>query len=324
MKAFLAKLLVVLLGIVVGLAAAEIGVRIYYGTIPRAPEYRMNKRGFRDVEHALAKPAGTTRIAFVGDSYTFGAMVEFDRIFSTRTGDYLRRLYPGREIEILNFGMRGANVVKDLKRLEADALKYDPDVVVFGFVLNDFTNPDATHHFDHLYRREEKKFRVLAPLENVSALARFIDWAAFQVLGKEKKAHLAWLNATFLPGRNPYFSESKSALEELTAIIGRRHGIVLFFPYFAAKAEDHLPYYRDGKRLVQHACRQSGCEFIEVWELLKHKRHSSWWASPLDHHPNAQAHDIIARVLAGTIRRQRVIPGEPAAPAQEANAAKRP
>lgn len=317
MKAILAKVLLVLLGIAVGLAAAEIGVRIYYGTLPKAPEYRMNRRGYRDVEHALAKPAGTTRIAFVGDSYTFGAMVEFDRIFSTRTGELLRRLYPRRSIEVLNFGVRGANIVKDLNRFKASGLRFDPDVVVFGFVLNDFTNPDATHDFNRSFRREEKRYRFLAPLEKFSALARFIDWAAFQVLSKEKKAHLDWLNGTFLPSRNPYFATSRRALDELTAIIGRRHGIVLFFPYLAAKAEDHLPYYREGKALVQHACQENGCEFVEVWPLLQHKRHSAWWASPLDHHPNAEAHGIIARAVAEIIRRQGLLDAAPAPAAME-------
>ncbi len=317
MKAFLAKLLVVLLGIAVGLAAAEIGVRIYYGTLPKAPEYKMNQRGYRDVEHALAKPAGTTRIAFVGDSYTFGAMVEFDRTFAQRTGNMLRRLYPGRQIEVLNFGVRGANIVRDLNRFQASGLKFDPDVVVFGFVLNDFTNPEATHRFDRSFLHEEKRFRLLAPLEKFSALARFVDWAAFQLFGKEKKAHLAWLNSTFLPAHNPYFAKSRRALDELTAIIGKRHGIVLFFPYLAAKAEDHLPYYREGKALVQHACLKNGCEFVEVWPLLKHKRHSAWWASPLDHHPNAEAHEIIARAVAGIIRRKGLLDAAPAPAAME-------
>ena len=317
MKAVLAKLLAVLLGIAVGLAAAEIGVRIYYGTLPKAPEYKMNRRGFRDVEHALAKPAGTTRIAFVGDSYTFGAMVEFDRTFARRTGDTLRRLYPQREIEVLNFGVRGANIVKVLNRFKAGGLKFDPDVVVYGFVLNDFTNPEATHRFDRSFRHEEKRYKLLASLEGFSALARFIDWAAFQLFSKEKQAHLDWLNGTFLPGRNPYFATSQLALQELTAIMGRRHGIVLFFPYLAARDEDRLPYYREGKALVQHACRENGCEFVEVWPLLKHKRFNAWWASPLDHHPNAAAHEIIARALTEAIRRQGLPDAAPAPAAME-------
>jgi lysophospholipase L1-like esterase len=317
MKAIVAKLLAVLLGIAVGLAAAEIGVRIYYRTLPKVSAYRMNRRGYRDVEHALAKPAGTTRIAFVGDSYTFGAMVEFDRIFSSRTGELLRSLSPERSIEVLNFGVRGANIVRDLQRFKASGLRFDPDVVVLGFGLNDFTDPEATQRFDSSFRREEKRYCFLAPLERFSALARFVDWAAFQLFSREKKAHLAWLNSTFLPSRNPHFAESRRALDELTAIIGRRHGIVLFFPYLAAKAEDHLPYYREGKTLVQHACRANGCEFVEVWPLLKHKRHRAWWASPLDHHPNAEAHGIIARALAGIIQRKGLLDAVPASAAKE-------
>src|SRR2546430_6936031 len=40
----------------------------------RVSSFRTNARGWKDREHALAKPAGTYRIVVLGDSYTYGVV----------------------------------------------------------------------------------------------------------------------------------------------------------------------------------------------------------------------------------------------------------
>ena len=46
----------------------------------------------------------------------------------------------GRRVEVLNFGMAGRDAVATVERLHEKALAYDPDVVVFGWTLNDLEN----------------------------------------------------------------------------------------------------------------------------------------------------------------------------------------
>jgi len=314
MKKFWARTIVILIGILIGLVIAEIGIRIYYGSLPKAPAYHRNREGFRDVDHPLAKPAGTTRIAFIGDSYTYGEMVEWDQIFPTRTGNYLRHRYPGKAIEVFNFGVCASNIFDNLERIKTDVLKYDPDIIVFAFVLNDFCTPFDTITFINSYACEENKYEVFAHLEKFSALARFTDWTIFQFFGEQKNLHLTWLNQSFQEKTNDQFPDMVRALNELTGLIAQRQGMVLFFPYFASPQEEHLAYYQHGRQLVNRACNRSGIPFLEIWERLKFKRYSSWWATPLNHHPNAAAHDIIARWVAEVIQKQKMIPADQSTP----------
>ncbi|HEV7700344.1 MAG TPA: hypothetical protein VGO43_08965, partial [Pyrinomonadaceae bacterium] len=101
-RRFAFKLLTLVIGIMLGLVVIEIGLRIVGYSSPEFYEadealgYRLipnmsgwytregrsfveiNSDGFRDVEHTVAKPDGTYRIAVVGDSYVEALQVERD------------------------------------------------------------------------------------------------------------------------------------------------------------------------------------------------------------------------------------------------------
>lgn len=94
-----------------------------------------NSRGWRDVEHALEKPAGRRRLVAIGDSFTFG--VDAD------DGERFTDALPGLvdQLEVINLGVAGYGPDQELLVLEREAFKYDPDVVLLtSTVLNDFTD----------------------------------------------------------------------------------------------------------------------------------------------------------------------------------------
>ena len=58
-----------------------------------------NSRGYRDNEHALAKPPGVKRLLSLGDSFAWGAGIEFDDTYAQRLERQLSRraaTRPGR------------------------------------------------------------------------------------------------------------------------------------------------------------------------------------------------------------------------------------
>jgi hypothetical protein len=65
--------------------------------------------------------------------------------------------------------------------------------------------------------------------------------------------------------------------------------------------EESRPFYRAARELLAQACRESGVAWIEMLPHFAHRAPSKWWASLEDHHPNAEAHDVIARVLSAHI-----------------------
>jgi hypothetical protein len=102
---------------------------------------RINSLGYRDNEHEVAKPAGTYRIAVLGDSFTEARQVALEDTFSTLLGRDLGSCagLNGRKVEVLNFGVGSYGTAQELLTLRMDALRFSPDLVLLAFFPgNDF------------------------------------------------------------------------------------------------------------------------------------------------------------------------------------------
>jgi len=301
-KRLLLKLATVVIGVAVALLLAEIVLRFYFGlSNPRPITYLKNSHGFRDREHALVKEAGVLRIAFQGDSYTLGAMVEEKDRFSDRCGALLSARFPGRRFEVLNFGQSGANVANDLACIKKNILPYDPDIIVLGFVLNDFDFPQMEIQLFNESQREIAAYKWFGGLELYSKLALFIDNVLINLYSDVNHVHKNFLNNIWNREKNRFYDRLRHHFYNLVDIIAKRKGIVVFFPYFVSANEKDLTFYKKAKHIVSTSCRVHGCQFLEVLPLLRHKPFRHWWAAPDDHHPNAEAHDIVARAIADII-----------------------
>lgn len=89
-------------------------------------------------------------IAFLGDSVTQGCfecyytspsslqtVFDYTSAYSTRVKEILNLLYPSVQINIINSGISGDNAIFGLSRIDRDVLRYNPDLVIVGFALND-------------------------------------------------------------------------------------------------------------------------------------------------------------------------------------------
>lgn len=94
--------------------------------------YRYNARGFRDVDHKIAIPAGVRRIVVLGDSVAEGYGVEWESVFSSRIQSEL-----GDATEVITIAQGGLNTPQEVHLLKKEGLQYRPDLVVLNFVLND-------------------------------------------------------------------------------------------------------------------------------------------------------------------------------------------
>jgi hypothetical protein len=102
----------------------------------------INSAGLRDREYTRAKPPGVFRIAAIGDSVSFGLWVSQNASYPKQLEVLLNRrasdpAAPKTRFEVLNFGVTGYNVTQIVERLRTGVLDYDPDLIVYGYVLND-------------------------------------------------------------------------------------------------------------------------------------------------------------------------------------------
>lgn len=98
--------------------------------------FRINGQGFRaDRDFLYEKPAGVKRIVSLGDSFTIGFEVEVEQCFSSILEREL--CAAGHSVEVLNAGVSGFSNAEALLYLERELHKYDPDVVLISFFVND-------------------------------------------------------------------------------------------------------------------------------------------------------------------------------------------
>jgi hypothetical protein len=141
-----------------GLAAGEEG----WWTSEGHAWVHINRDGERDSEHALAKPAGTLRIAVLGDSCTEALQVSLEQTFWKQMEPAVRscaRRQGWRDAEVLDFGVAGYGTAQELLTLEEKAWRYTPDIVVLAF----YGGNDVRNNFRALEQDASRPYFVLRP-----------------------------------------------------------------------------------------------------------------------------------------------------------------
>ena len=132
-----------------------------------------NAAGFRGPEVKLHKPPGVWRIAFVGDSVTYGLGVSdaeaFPRIVETRL-----RAAGAKPVEVLNFAAPAYNSFQEYTLLATKVLDYEPDLVVWVFSSGNTETSPVVLNVDGrmcLFRNQ---------LEGFSPLNNRVHWTLFR------------------------------------------------------------------------------------------------------------------------------------------------
>jgi len=95
----------------------------------------LNTAGFRGDEFEIAK--NRARIIAIGDSFTFGWGINntdntWPKLLESKLNDKF-----GNSIEVLNFGVSGANILEIYWILKYRALKYSPDMIIYAYHYSD-------------------------------------------------------------------------------------------------------------------------------------------------------------------------------------------
>jgi hypothetical protein len=96
--------------------------------------WRINNAGWNNpVNYTAEKPAGTTRIAIIGDSYVEALNVNQTEMFGVRLQEQL-----GKNFQVYTFGVSGSPFSQYLQMSRYIQKEYNPDVYVFTVIHNDF------------------------------------------------------------------------------------------------------------------------------------------------------------------------------------------
>ncbi len=161
-KRFLTKVALILFGLLIGVIIAELGLRAAgysypgfympdatrgHALIPGMEGWyrkegeahvRINSAGQRDRERTKVKAADTIRIAVIGDSHAEAFQVPVEQAFWSIMEENLRASgsIPGKQIEVLNFGVSGYGTATELLTLRERVWDYAPDIVLLAVTTN--------------------------------------------------------------------------------------------------------------------------------------------------------------------------------------------
>ena len=251
----------------------------------------INSKGLRDREFAYSKPAGVFRILALGDSFTMGWGVPVEDTFSKRIEKILDRT---SKVEVLNGGVGNYNTLQELTAYELEYSKYDPDLVLLCFYVND-AEP----------AQENKAPRFFPNSYLLAFLNR--QWQNVQLLLNPKTRFDAYYNAQF---EGDSWSKYEEVIARLAQSVQARHSklVVALLPDF--RMLDHYPFTNIHAK-VKARFESLGVQVIDLAENLEssfdRRPSSRYWVAWDDPHPNADAHRIIAEKIADRLVKEGLI-----------------
>jgi GDSL-like Lipase/Acylhydrolase family len=281
-----------------------------------------NDCGYRTKESCGPKPAGTTRIAFLGSSMSKGVYVDYDQTYAVQTSRQLTRIL-GRPVEVQNLSRQYCYPLC-VYRMVDEALALKPDLVIVT------TDPWDIEHLDpadmpgrfkpaqsevtgamdtdlrNLTRLRRAKAMVMSSAAGIAA-AHYL----FQNSSLYARLYLAYGDrADFLrKGFSPSWEKRFDALDILLGEMAQKCRaanvplVLIEVPSLAQDSllkEQNLPAgvdpYAFNERLKDISMRH-GIQFVDVLDAFKSGPEPGQLYYVVDTHLNGEGHTLVSRVL---------------------------
>lgn len=276
-----------------------------------------NRFGFRGRDFERAKEPGVVRVVGLGDSVMFGWGVHDGEEYLAQLAARLELEYPDRRYEFINTAVPGYNTHMEVAVLEKRALDLDPDIVIYGYCVNDeelprFLRPKQ----DHLTLRRSYLWDLLRERRFTWSRGSRNDLMGLVDAPKKNKRH--WRGFATDPALvPPEYAHMvgprafEASLDRLAAL-SRERGFRVVVLVHPPTPEGVVELFR---------ARGFGVVDTQPYldRYLADGGHASLAASPLivgqpchgkglDYHPSAVGHQLIAEALRDGLREMGVLP----------------
>jgi lysophospholipase L1-like esterase len=269
------------------------------GVMANGTSYRTNSRGVRGPDYAVPAPPSVFRIVVVGDSVTVGVNVEEEDAYPARLAALLVGRRGPQRPEVINLGMAGLNARQVMDRLEAIGLPYEPDLVIYGWTMNDIWGPEyrsferpqgSGEQYRAVYERYSRSpsylLRVLWP-----------RWVSFNELFRPSPlSYVAELRHNYFD--NPAAWDAFVAqLDRLAALAARRQACAVVFLHTSLTRLNIFHPLRAIYDRVADAARARGLTAVPSLAFFLGQDERALQVSVVDPHPNRAGHALLAAAL---------------------------
>ena len=247
----------------------------------------INGQKLRDHETPFEKPVGEVRVLMLGDSLTFGWGVSFEDTTSQLLEGLLQaRAAPGLRVRVINAGVGNYNTVQEIAYFLREGYRYDPDVVVLNYFIND-AEPVPT--------------KRTVPILSDTYTYVFL-MGRFDVLRREIAGDPSWkqyYRYLYSDGTGGWIAVMKSLAKLAVYCRAQKIGLLVAH-YPELHVLDDYPFKGVRDRL-HAAADEIGARFIDLYPAVAGKQASSLWVSPTDAHPNGTANRLFAEHLVARV-----------------------
>jgi lysophospholipase L1-like esterase len=256
-------------------------------------EYRINGHAMRGRDLPVAKPPGSLRVAVVGDSVAFGYWVALEDAFPAQLEAMLREGGSRPGVEVLNFGVPGYNLGQELVWLEAQALRFDPDLVVLAFCLNDLQSV-FSYEYGLVVDRETGGWWGSAR-DLALRSSRLASWVDYRLTEHEVRQRFAASRASdrgLAPRRDAARRELDASFARLSAILAGAGvpGLVAVFPTLDHPFDAYPHQWLH--TLVIESAQRHGLGAVDLLGCLSSYAPEQVRVDPI--HPNPLGHRVAA------------------------------
>lgn len=266
-------------------------------------EYKFNAFGRRDGSQS----DGEQFIAFIGDSFTFGAMVDIDKNYNYRSLYYFKN----KKLAGHNYGVAGEqfqNIVNRLRKQDFSKYKY----IVYGMTPNDlFDLVDGSY--------TEKTIGSSVKIDNSTAFDYIKKYILSSAISKFLLHNVMSIDSVYhrtYAARQPYagYLESpissrfedaiKTAFDQLARLNENIKDklVINILPQRAEVVAMRLGIYNSDFRVrLANACEESGlkCFATDIGPLGKIEQSHF----PIDGHLTLEGNEIVGRQLAENLKK---------------------
>lgn len=262
----------------------------------------LNAFGFRDYHFFDEKDPKETRIAVLGDSFTWGygirnPMDRYSKILETKLASQCSD--PTR-IKTYAMGIPGRNTRDEFETLTKEASHFKFDSVVLGYYMDDASSEESVRHFQHCYQRvfSYRRIPILRTLIDRSFAIQYLWVRLYNSFIFPKYAQKCWdTNYASLYQDPEVWSKHIQMLGKIIEFTKSRHmGLsVVIFPFMNMVGPDY-PARRPAQRLEQFFVDQK-IPVVNLDPLLTSYRPKDVMVSPRDFHANELVNRIAADAL---------------------------
>jgi lysophospholipase L1-like esterase len=287
----------------------------------------VNSGGFRDREYPVDK-GNRFRMVAIGDSITFGSRLAPPSVlYPKKLEQKLQVRSPAPPVDVLNFGVTGYDVANNVEHLRVRALRFQPDIVIVGFCVNDIGTSStamayvrASRYLRHpLFRfrfmqfafstglriaaeseardaRDIRTFEVvnrsrILPIDGDVELTREIEKLDAAMRGKRVSGLLRWWI------ERPRIGFLEYAFNRLQ-ILSHAHGfdvVVVAVPFLD---DGEKPLWRIVNTIIERESLKYGFHFVDVFDAFDKAGLRRLRNDPADKlHPGIKGHAILATEL---------------------------